>query len=102
MIEEFEDIRPYYDHEVQTVIQKLIKDEHFLLLAKFIWPDITITDIENKANRVKSAFDFQVEFMHGAIHEIINRSSSGLTFSGFENIHIRYSSWPDIGIIDPA
>jgi hypothetical protein len=86
MIEEFEDIRPYYDHEVQTVIQKLIKDEQFLLLAKFIWPDITITDIENKANRVKSAFDFQVEFMHGAIHEIINRSSSGLTFSGFENI----------------
>lgn len=86
MSEEFDDIRPYYDHEVQSVIQKLIHEGQFIKLAQFIWPEISIQDIQEKANRVKTAFDFQVEFMHGAIHEIIKRSSSGLTFGGFENI----------------
>lgn len=86
MSEEFEDIRPYYDHEVQSVIQTLILDDQFIKLARFIWPNITRDDIKAKADRVKSAFDFQVEFMHGAIIEIIKRSSSGLTYSGFENI----------------
>jgi len=86
MSEEFDDIRPYYDHEVQSVIQKLIDEDQFVKLARFIWPQISSRQIQEKADRVKTAFDFQVEFMHGAIHEIVKRSSSGLTFSGFENI----------------
>lgn len=86
MKEEFNDIRPYYDHEVPEVIQHLIKDERFKNLAQFIWPGIHEDQIREKANRVHTAFDFQVEFMHGAIREIVKRYSSGLSFSGFENI----------------
>ena len=85
-MQNFEYIRPYYDKEVQEVIQKLIKDDMFKKLATYLWPDITDEIIQEKANKVKTAFDFQIEFMHAAIREILNRSSDGLSYSGFENI----------------
>lgn len=85
-VSDFEPLRPYYDDEIRPVLKELIKDQMFQNLANFIWPGITQTQIEEKAARVNSAFDFQVEFMHGAIREIIKRYSDGLSFSGFENI----------------
>ncbi|MCB9252456.1 MAG: hypothetical protein H6605_08290 [Flavobacteriales bacterium] len=105
-MKEFEKIRPYYDKEVQEVVQKLIQDEMFNKLVRYIWPDISQETIQMKAKRIKTAFDFQLEFMHGAINEIVKRSSTGLSYSGFENIekgnaHLFISNHRDI-MLDSA
>jgi len=82
----FDDIRPYYDHETNAVLRTMMKDPLFMQLVNYFWPQMTIQDVEEKANRVNSALDFQREFMDMAIREIVARTSTGLTFSGFENI----------------
>ncbi len=83
----FDDIRPYYDHETNGVLKEMMKDPLFMKLVNYFWPSMTLADVEGKANRVNSALDFQREFMDDAIREIVKRTSTGLTFSGFENIN---------------
>jgi hypothetical protein len=82
----FEDIRPLYDKEAKAVLHQLIQHPLFMKLATNLWPLITFEEVQAKAARVDSAMGFQIEFMHPAIRTIVERSSDGLTFSGFENI----------------
>ena len=82
----FEDIRPYYDHETFDVLQKMIKDPLFMKLANHLWPTMTYEEVVKKAAKVNTAMGFQLEFMHPAIRTIVSRSSTGLTCSGFEKL----------------
>jgi hypothetical protein len=82
----FDDIRPYYDHEAYHVLQRIIKDPLFMRLINNLWPDMSLQEVLLKAEKVKTAMSFQIEFMHPAIRTIIARSSTGLTCSGFENL----------------
>lgn len=82
----FDDIRPYYDHEAREVMQRLKNDPLFLQLVKYIWPDMSQEEAFAKANNVDNNMAFQLEFMHQAIRVIVARSSDGLTCSGFENV----------------
>jgi hypothetical protein len=81
-----EDIRPYYDHEAREVMQRMKNDPLFMQLVKYIWPDMTQEEAFAKADKVNNNMDFQLEFMHQAIRVIVERSSTGLSFSGFENL----------------
>jgi hypothetical protein len=81
---DFEDIRAFYDDEVQDVTKKLILDPVFMPLINYLWEDMTFEDVQKKADKVNGNVDFQLEFMHGAIRRIIEMSSTGLTSSGFE------------------
>lgn len=83
---DFEDIRPYYDHEAREVMQKIKHDPLFIQLARYIWPGMTQEEAFAKADKVTDNMSFQLEFMHQAIRVIVERSSTGLTSSGFENI----------------
>lgn len=83
----FEDIRPYYDQEARDAMQKIKKDPLFMQLVKYIWPEMTEAEAFAKADKVNNNMSFQLEFMHQAIREIVARSSTGLTCSGFENIN---------------
>lgn len=80
---DFEDIRTCYDHEVKDLTQRLISDPMFMPLVNYLWPDMTFEEVKEKAGRINSNIDFQLEFMHGAIRRILEMSSSGLSSSGF-------------------
>jgi 1-acyl-sn-glycerol-3-phosphate acyltransferase len=82
----FDDIRPYYDHEAREVMQRLKNDPLFMQLVKHIWPGMTQEEAFAKADKVNDNMAFQLEFMHQAIRVIVERSSAGLTCSGFENV----------------
>lgn len=82
----FDDIRPYYDHEVQEVLQRLSKDPLFMQLVNYFWPDMTHEQAMEKVRKVNRNIDFQIEFMDQAIKAIVATTSNGLTSSGFENI----------------
>ena len=85
-IENFEDVRPFYDHEAYERLQNIIKDPLFMRLVNYLWPHMTFDEVMRKAERVNSAMGFQLEFMHPAIRTIVERSSSGLTCEGFEDL----------------
>jgi hypothetical protein len=82
----FDDIRPYYDHEAHDVLQRMIKDPLFMKLVEHLWPGMSQEEVKQKADKVNSALGFQLEFMHPAIRTIVSRSSTGLSSSGFENL----------------
>ncbi|MGZ4118845.1 MAG: 1-acyl-sn-glycerol-3-phosphate acyltransferase, partial [Bacteroidia bacterium] len=82
----FDDIRPYYDHEAREVMQRIKNDPMFMQLVKHIWPGMTRQEAFAKADKVNDNMAFQLEFMHQAIRVIVERSSTGLTCSGFENV----------------
>lgn len=82
----FEDIRAFYDQEVQDVMKRMIHDPLFMTLINYLWPEMTFEDVKQKAERIKGNMDFQLEFMHGAIRKILERSSTGLSCSGFEQL----------------
>ena len=81
-----ENFRPYSNHDAREVMQRMKTDPLFMQLVNFIWPSMTPEDAFKKADKVNNNMDFQLEFMHHAIRVIIERSSTGLTFGGFENL----------------
>ena len=83
---DFEDIRPYYDAEAHAVVQRMSQDPLFKRLVAHLWPDMSQEEVERKAARVNDIMDFQLEFMYDAIRTILSRSSSGVTFAGFEHL----------------
>lgn len=82
----FEDIRPFYDHEVKEVTARLIKNPTFMQLVNFLWPERSYREVEEKAEEVTTAMEFQLHFMHEAIRKIVEMSSSGLSSGGFEKL----------------
>lgn len=82
----FEDIRPYYNHEARESMFRLIEDPIFFKLVNYLWPKMTADEVREKANKVFSNLDFQLQFMHAAIRTIVAETSTGLTSSGFEHL----------------
>ena len=79
-------MRPHSDHDAREVMQRMKNDPLFMQLIKYIWPDMTQEEAFEKADKVNKNMDFQLEFMHQAIRTILERSSAGLSCSGFENL----------------
>lgn len=80
----FDDIRPYYDFEAREVMFRLLDDPIFFKLVNYLWPEITMTEVREKADQVFTNMDFQLQFMHKAIRTIVSESATELTSSGFE------------------
>ncbi len=83
---DFEDIRPFYDHEANAALTRMNQDPLFEKLINYFWPGMTSDQVKEKVNSVQNVHDFQEHFMDDAIRTIVKRSSAGLTNSGFENL----------------
>lgn len=103
---EFEEIRPYNDEEVRDVIDRLVQNQGFYDVLKFVHPDWSEERIRHEVSDVNSIADFQVKIAHPAMRILINSTVDDLTFSGLENIgkdhsYLFISSHRDI-ILDSA
>jgi hypothetical protein len=83
---DFEDIRAFYDHEVNEIARRIIHDPLFMKLVNFLLPGMSFEEVKQKADKINANIDFQLQFMHGAIRKIVEMSSSGLSCSGFEKL----------------
>lgn len=82
----FEDIRPYYNHEAREAMFRLIEDPIFFKLVNYLWPEMTMDEVRERADKVFSNMDFQLQFMHAAIRTIVAETATELTSSGFEHL----------------
>lgn len=116
-MDKFEDIRPYQDHEIRPVLDKLITNPEFLSsIATFYFPRLTgllpklmRSAARNKLKKqlkavhnVKSMQDVIAEYMDKMIHD----TTTKLTHSGLENLdedkgYLFISNHRDI-TMDPA
>lgn len=82
----FDAIRPYYDAEVNQAIQNGIHHPIMKAMMQFTFPDIPEDVWKSQLVKTHSIRDFQCNFIYEAIQKVLQKSSDGLTTSGFEKL----------------
>lgn len=105
-IHNFEDIRPYADHEVNKVVNDIAQLDFFSTLSSKIFPNINQANIKDIFCNNHSIKEFQQNVIYPVLKKIISDSSEGITQSGFDNLNKKtanlfISNHHDI-ILDPS
>ncbi|WP_158961722.1 1-acyl-sn-glycerol-3-phosphate acyltransferase [Myroides fluvii] len=82
----FDSIRHYHDHEVNEVLQKISKHPMIKALMGFTFPNKTEQQWMEDLSKVTSIQQFQEDFAYYSILRILEKSSNGLSTSGFEKL----------------
>ncbi|MDR1543562.1 MAG: 1-acyl-sn-glycerol-3-phosphate acyltransferase [Prevotellaceae bacterium] len=100
----FDDIRPYYDSEIQAVFEKLLENQVFMQGAEMVMPKKLIEKFQQIYKNITTIDAFQEAFMFPMLEGLLQKKSCELTFSGVENLSLStlfLSNHRDI-IVDPA
>jgi len=81
---EFDDIRPYYDPEINAALNRIVEVPEFRKILDFLFPGKDSDQIIDGLRQIHSALEFQKQFMHPLVCSIVDKTSDGLTTSGFE------------------
>lgn len=82
----FDTIRPYYDSEVNNGIRSVITHPMMKALMNFTFPDVDEKVWIDQLQKTHSIRDFQINFVYHSVQKVLQRSSEGLTTSGFEKL----------------
>jgi 1-acyl-sn-glycerol-3-phosphate acyltransferase len=82
----FDHIRPFYDSEVNEAISAVVNHPMMKALMSFTFPDVEEEVWANQLLKTHSKRDFQINFIYQAIQQVLQKSSDGLTTSGFEKL----------------
>jgi len=82
----FDSIRHYHDHEVNEVLQQISKHPMIKALMGYTFPNKTEEQWMAALKEVKSIQQFQDDFAYYSIQRILEKSSNGLTTSGFDKL----------------
>lgn len=84
--EDFEDIRPYNDNEINPALKRILAEPVFNKILEFIFPHEDRNQIAETLSKVYTSADFQKKFMHPLVYSLIQKTSDGLTYDGFEQL----------------
>lgn len=82
----FDNIRPYYDAEVNGALREAVQHPMMKAMMQFAYPDVDESIWKEQLLRTHSIRDFQINFAYQAVKKIIETTSDGLTTSGFEKL----------------
>jgi 1-acyl-sn-glycerol-3-phosphate acyltransferase len=82
----FDAIRPYYDAEVNQAIHKNINHPILKAMMNFTFPEDATQDWKNQLKKTHSIRDFQCNFIYQCIQKVLQKTSEGLSTSGFEKL----------------
>jgi 1-acyl-sn-glycerol-3-phosphate acyltransferase len=82
----FDAIRPFYDSEVNNALKSSVNHPMMKALMNFTFPDVEEEVWKKKLNETYSIRDFQCNFIYKSVQKVLEKSSDGLTTSGFENL----------------
>jgi len=85
-MQKFDAIRPFYDTEVNEAIQNLVHHPMMKALMNFSFPDLEDEVWKDQLRRTHSIRDFQCNFIYQSVKKVLEKSSDGLTTSGFEKL----------------
>ncbi len=83
---EFEDIRPYYDNEINAALNRLTNYPQFKSVLKFLYPETEHVKIITLLNNIHTAADLQSKFMRKLVFDVVDKTSAGISVSGIENL----------------
>ena len=82
----FDEIRPFYDTEVNEGIRSCINHPMMKAIMNFTFPDVDENTWKAQLERTHSIRDFQCNFIYQSLKKVLEKSSEGLTTSGFETL----------------
>jgi 1-acyl-sn-glycerol-3-phosphate acyltransferase len=85
-MQKFDAIRPFYDSEINEAIQKVIHHPMMKALMNFAFPDVDDEVWKEQLKKTHSIRDFQCNFIYRALMQVLEKTSEGLTTSGFEKL----------------
>lgn len=87
MSTEYDKIRPFYDHEVNDAIKRILKEQKFqLFLSKYLLGKENIESEIEQFSKINSVDEFQVGISAGFFKKVISTTITELKLEGFENI----------------
>jgi 1-acyl-sn-glycerol-3-phosphate acyltransferase len=82
----FDAIRPYSDTEINDVIIKVLDHPMMKVLMNFCLPGVEDEIWKEQLKKTHSVRDFQCNFIYYGVKQVLEKSSDGLTTSGFEKL----------------
>ena len=82
----FDAIRPFYDAEVNEAIVSSIHHPMMKALMNFSFPEVEDSVWEEQLKKTHSIRDFQCNFIYNSVQRVLEKTSDGLTTSGFEKL----------------
>ncbi|WP_373496009.1 1-acyl-sn-glycerol-3-phosphate acyltransferase [Aquiflexum sp.] len=82
----FEDIRPYYDTEVNQAIREVIDHPMLKAMMNYTFPDKNDEYWKDLLLHCHSIRDFQINFIYPGVKRVLESSSNGMSTSGFEKL----------------
>jgi glycerol-3-phosphate O-acyltransferase len=82
MIDSFDDIRPYTDAEVDTVLARLLNEPAFNQAIRFVFPNSEPEDLNHLLASIHTIADFQSKIVSAAVKSIADKSTAGLEVRG--------------------
>lgn len=82
----FDDIRPFYDHEVNDALLSIARHPMMKALMNFTFPDKDEKFWIEQFKNIHSISDFQHQYISQTVRQILKQSSEGLTTSGFDHL----------------
>ncbi len=85
-MQRFDAIRPFYDTEINEGIRSAVNHPMMKALMNFTFPNVDDTVWKEQLLKTHSIRDFQCNFIYHTIQKVLEKSSDGLSTSGFEKL----------------
>jgi 1-acyl-sn-glycerol-3-phosphate acyltransferase len=82
----FDAIRFYYDAEINENIRSVVHHPMMKALMNFTFPDAEDSVWKEQLLKTHSIRDFQCNFIYHSVQKVLEKSSEGLSTSGFEKL----------------
>ncbi len=91
VIEKFEILRPYNDQEAKEIIKRILENEYFYKILKFLNGNGDVDFIIKSLKNANTIEDFQMKFSNYVINKVLELSVNNYTFGGIDNLDINES-----------
>lgn len=85
-MQRFDAIRPFYDSEINEALHAVVNHPMMKTMMNFTFPDVEDEVWKDQLKKTHSIRDFQCNFIYNTIQKVLEKSSEGLTTSGFEKL----------------
>ena len=75
--EKFDPIRPFEPEELPAAYDRLLANDQFRQVLKFLYPDAPIEWVAQKMHACKTSLDFQKTFCYSFIDQLMRKGSTG-------------------------
>ena len=82
----FDDIRPYRDEEIPAAMHRIASNNSFPLVAKFVFPELTVEQAADKIRNIRTIYDFQHDVMIPMNKQVLEGTITEFTLGGIEKL----------------